>query len=134
MARFVFDTGVVVSRLLYPLSIPAQALTAARKTGVILMSDDMQRELVEVLSRYKFARYASEEEIKNYIQSYISDTEYVSVTSAIRACSDANDDKVLELAVSGNADMIITSDHDLLNMNPFRNVEIITPREFLDRA
>jgi uncharacterized protein len=41
---------------------------------------------------------------------------------------------LLELAVSGNADFLVTGDKDLLVLNPFRGVEIVTPREFLDKA
>lgn len=40
----------------------------------------------------------------------------------------------LELAVCGNADFLVTGDKDLLVLNPFRGVEIITPREFLEKA
>ena len=117
MRRLVFDTRVAVSRWLYPRSIPAQALTLARSTGVLLMSDDMRRELIDVLSRHKFARYASEEEIRNYIRGYIGCIEYIPVVSNIRACADPADDKVLALAVSGRAYAIATSDSDLLVMH-----------------
>ena len=41
------------------------------------------------------------------------------------------DNKFLELAFSGNADCIITGDQDLLVLNPFREIPIITPRKFL---
>ena len=128
------NSGVLVRRVLYPVSLPAQALAAARKTGVILMSDDMKDELVDVLSRPKFARYARREEIEIFLQSYLGDVEHVPVTFVIRACIDPNDDKVLALAISGSADTIISSDVDLLAMHPFRNVEILTPRQFLDRT
>ncbi|HXH69840.1 MAG TPA: hypothetical protein VNI60_05775 [Pyrinomonadaceae bacterium] len=40
----------------------------------------------------------------------------------------------MELTVSGDADFLVTDDKDLIVLNPFRGVEIITPREFLDRA
>ena len=56
----------------------------------------------------------------------------VIVTENIEACRDPKDDKFLELAVSGNADYIITGDDDLLELNPFQNVKIITSREFLE--
>jgi uncharacterized protein len=39
----------------------------------------------------------------------------------------------LELALSGKADCIVTGDTDLLVLNPFENIPIITPKEFLDR-
>ena len=38
---------------------------------------------------------------------------------------------ILELAVDGKADFIITGDHDLLELNPFRSIKIVKPAEFL---
>jgi len=39
----------------------------------------------------------------------------------------------LELAVSGNAQMMISGDKDLLEPNPFRDIRIISPKEFLEQ-
>lgn len=47
-------------------------------------------------------------------------------------CRDPKDDMYLELALSGKADCIITGDPDLLVLNSFENIPIITPKEFLD--
>ena len=57
---------------------------------------------------------------------------FVKVTETIRTCRDAKDDKFLELAVSGKATHIISGDEDLLALNPFRDIPIITPRQFLE--
>jgi uncharacterized protein len=59
--------------------------------------------------------------------------EMIEINDTIAACRDPKDDKLLELAVGGNADFLITGDKDLLVLNPFRAVKIITPREFLDK-
>ena len=50
----------------------------------------------------------------------------------VTICRDPDDDMYLELALSGKADCIITGDPDLLVLNPFENIPIITPKEFLD--
>ena len=47
------------------------------------------------------------------------------IQEKIQACRDVKDDKFLELAVNGNADVIVTGDADLLVLNPFREIEII---------
>ena len=49
----------------------------------------------------------------------------------MRACRDPSGDKFLELAVSGEASLIVTGDRDLLALTPFRTVEIVTPAQFL---
>ncbi len=46
---------------------------------------------------------------------------------------DPKDNKFLELALAGNATCIITGDKDLLVLNPFRNIQIISPKEFLEQ-
>ena len=51
----------------------------------------------------------------------------------IRACRNPRDDKFLELAVHGLADAIVTGDRNLLELNPFRGIAILTPAEYLER-
>jgi len=43
------------------------------------------------------------------------------------------DDKLLELAVDGRADLIVTGDLDLLELHPFRGIAILTPNDYLQR-
>jgi uncharacterized protein len=44
---------------------------------------------------------------------------------------DPKDDKILDLALNGQAEYIVTGDKNLLVLNPFRNLKIITAEEFL---
>ena len=46
-------------------------------------------------------------------------------------CRDPDDNRILEAAVSGRADCIVTGDDDLLSMKSFRGVQILTVSEFL---
>ena len=57
----------------------------------------------------------------------------VEIAETFTDCRDAKDNKFLELAVSGKADCIVSGDADLLVLNPFRGIPILTPREFLTR-
>ena len=57
--------------------------------------------------------------------------ELVTITERIAACRDPTDDKFLELAVNGHADLIVTGDGDLLALNPFREIPIVTPAAFV---
>ena len=56
------------------------------------------------------------------------------VTETITDCRDAKDNKFPELAVGGNADYIVAGDSDLLILNPFCGIPLLTPREFLSRT
>jgi putative PIN family toxin of toxin-antitoxin system len=130
--RFVFDTGVVVSGLLIPGSIPRRAFEAARRIGRLLVSEATLGELDDVLRRKKLAAYVSNQQRLEFLAAYLHAAEDVIVSTRIRECRDPKDDRFLELAVDGNATHIISGDHDLLAMHPFRDVAILPPAEFLD--
>lgn len=129
--RCVFDTNVLVSALLFDTSKPAQAFFAALRNGEVLLSADVISEVSEVLGRKKFRRYVTEEERERFLRSLLQGAKLVEIEEKIQACRDPKDDKFLELAVNGVADCIVTGDDDLLTLNPFRDIEIITPNDFL---
>jgi predicted nucleic acid-binding protein len=56
----------------------------------------------------------------------------VEVTRYISICRDPRDDKFIELAIAGQAKCIVTGDKDLLNLHPFGELAILTPRQFLE--
>jgi putative PIN family toxin of toxin-antitoxin system len=131
--RVVLDTNVVVSGMLFPGSIPSQALFKAQK-GRVLASEATNLELLEVLKRSRFDRYI-EAGIRNALAAeYLNACELIPIPFPIHACRDPRDDKFLEVAVYGRADVIVSGDADLLALHPFRGVAILTPAEFLDRA
>ena len=57
--------------------------------------------------------------------------ELVTITEQITACRDPKDDKVLEMAVNGPADLIVSDDADVLALNPFQEIPIVTPATFV---
>jgi putative PIN family toxin of toxin-antitoxin system len=131
--RYVFDTNVLVSALLLDDSKPRQALDLALRKGKVLLSLETLVELYEVLSRKEFRRYVEEEDIRVFLAALTRVAQWVDVDTQIKACRDASDDKFLELAVSGHATHIVTGDSDLLALNPFRGIQILTPGLFLER-
>ena len=58
----------------------------------------------------------------------------VEITETVEVCRDSKDDRILELAVSGSASFIVTGDQDLLVLNPYRGVKILTPSSLLELA
>jgi len=130
--RYVFDTNVIVSAMLFNSSVPGYAFTRSLEHGTILSSQSLFEELNDVLGRKKFDRYVSPEEREKFLGSLISESELVEITELIQACRDPNDNRFLELAVNGNASFIVTGDSDLLVLNPFRSIEILTPAKLLE--
>jgi len=129
--RFVLDTNVIVSALLLADSIPRQVFDKALTEGTILISVPVLLELAGVLGREQLNKYLPEEERMRFLVALLKETELVETMEEIAECRDAKDNKFLELAVGGEADCIVSGDADLLVLNPFREIPIITPREFL---
>ena len=130
--RYVFDTNVIISALLFNNSIPGQAFFHALDDGIILMSQSLAEELADVLGREKFNRYVTLEERERFLKGLIGESELVGITDTVRACRDPKDDQILELAINGNAAFIVTGDDDLLVLNPFRGIQIVTPSQLLE--
>ena len=131
--RIVADTNLLVSRLLLPQSLPAQAVRKAVEEGQLLVSDATLGELADVLSRAKFDPYVSLEDRQDFIRVLNRVAERIIVTAPIKACRDPKDDKFLEVALNGEANLILTGDRDLLTLHPFRGVDILSPREYIER-
>ena len=131
--RIVADTNLLVSRLLLPQSVPARAVRKAVDEGQLLVSDATLGELADVLSRAKFDPYVTLEDRQDFIRVLNRVAERVIVTAPIKACRDPKDDKFLEVALNGEANLILTGDRDLLALHPFRGVDILSPREYLER-
>ncbi|HXR34991.1 MAG TPA: putative toxin-antitoxin system toxin component, PIN family [Candidatus Binataceae bacterium] len=131
--RLVVDTNALISRLLTPASTAGRAVRKAVDQGRLLVSDATLEELVDVLSRSKFDPYITAAERQQFIRLLGRIAELVTITQTIQACRDPRDDKILEVAVNGRADLIVTGDSDLLQLHPFRGIPVITPTDYLRR-
>ena len=131
--RVVLDTNVLISGALSSTSTPALALEKAISDGQLLASTATLRELVEKLLSVKFDPYVSREKRDALILRLAPLVEIVEVVQTIRASRDPKDDKFLEVAVNGRADVVVTGDGDLLELNPFRGIAIVTPAAYIGR-
>jgi uncharacterized protein len=129
--RLVFDTNVIVSAALFADSVPGRAFRHALRVGEIVLSFAVLAELGEVLSRPKFARYIASEDSQEFLAALVNRATFVDITEQIAVCRDPRDNMFLELAVNGNAAIIVSGDSDLLVLSPFRDILIMTPTEFL---
>lgn len=129
--RFLCDVNVIVSAVLLPGSKPDHALRKAQDLGELLVSESIWLELEQVLARPKFNRYITPEERNDFLLDLSETIQFINVTEQINECRDPKDNKYLELAISGKAECIVTGDNDLLVLNPWRGIEILTVEEFL---
>lgn len=129
---WVFDTNTLVSALFDENSKPGLALKKAREIGKLIISPEITAEYFEVFSRPKFDKYISFETRLLFIDNIVSEAILHQPAEKITACRDPKDNKFLEAAVSINADCIVSGDQDLLILNPFNSIQIITPAAFLE--
>jgi len=131
--RLVVDTNVFASAVIFPRSVPRQVVDHAIDHGVAIFSEATMRELIEVLSRSKFDNFVSRTDRELFLAQVESAAEFVPIIQLVRACRDPKDDKFLEVALNGRADVIVTGDADLLKMHPWRGIAIVTPANYLKR-
>jgi uncharacterized protein len=90
-------------------------------------------ELVEVLSRPKIQQryHIQAEDITALVNLIRLRGKLVTPKRTIESCRDPLDDRFLEAAVEGKADVIVSGDADLLDMKEFEGIPILSLAEFL---
>lgn len=130
--RVVPDTNVLINAVLRRDGRPRAVIEDVRdERGVLLFSDETFDELQTRLLLPKFDRYVSREGRAVYLAQLEAVSEWVSIAGAKLGCRDPDDDKLLETALMGAADCLVTGDRDLLEMSPFQNIPILSPADFL---
>ena len=132
LGRIVIDTNVLVSATILPTSVPRQAVDSALNDGIVLLSEATFGELKETLFRPRFDEYISVKERELFLAQLGQSAEFVPIIQRVRECRDPKDDQILDVALNGRADVIVTGDEDLLALHPWRGIAIVTPREYLD--
>jgi putative PIN family toxin of toxin-antitoxin system len=131
--RVVIDTNVLISGLFSTTSTPALAVEKAITKAQVVATSETLRELIEKLLLPKFDRYVARERREALLQRVASVVEIIHVVQHVRASRDPKDDKFLEAAVNGRANVLVSGDGDLLDLNPFRGVAVVTPADYLAR-
>ncbi len=133
-ARFVLDTNVLVDALCFATSFGRRAFDVVRASGDIVYSMATLVELVDMLYRPRIQRYISEEERRRFLVFFQEQAVLVTPDVEIRVCRDPKDDMFLELAVSAAAQVILTRDRALLDLDPFRGIRLQEPQAFVAAA
>lgn len=127
--RVVFDANVLISALVFP---GGQGEAALRRiidgTDRLFLSKAIFDELLEALGR-KFARDAEELAHAAIFLSELATV--VAPRRRLRVVKDDPDNRILECAVAGRAEAIVTGDKALLALKQFRNIPVMTLRSYL---
>jgi putative PIN family toxin of toxin-antitoxin system len=126
--RVVLDTNVYVSALRYG-GKPKQVVDYARDGMLqVLISTPLRLELERIL-RDKFSYSASE--IAATASFLWSRAMWVVPHDRLDLCPDKADNRVLECALAGGAEFIVTGDHHLLDLPSIQGLAILSPNDFL---
>jgi putative PIN family toxin of toxin-antitoxin system len=116
LLRLVVDTNVWISALLNPNGLPARIKWALQEgLFILVMSEPLFTELEEVLERPRFSRRYGITPIivSELVQLLRERSEVVPVTGTLHLCRDPDDDVVIETALVGHANALVTRDDDL---------------------
>jgi len=131
MPNIVFDASSLVGALLREGSVPERALIVARARDVICLSAAVAEEIRSVFSRPKFHRYVTTRRTEQVVDLLLTAALHIEPTEKVADCRDPTDNKYLELALAAQAEVIVASDSDLLVLDPWRGVRIVTPAGYL---
>lgn len=133
MPNVVFDASSLIGALLKENSVPERALLLARAHDTICFSREVESEIREVFARPRFRKYLAPGRVEVILDVLSAAAVMVTPVVDVTDCRDAKDNKYLELAVAAGAQTIIASDGDLLALDPWRGIRIITPAEYVSR-
>jgi uncharacterized protein len=130
--RIVIDTNVFISGLLSPERNARKAINIAINQFRILQSDETYQELETRICKKKFNKYLEINDRQDFLLEIKNQSLFITISYQTTICSDPDDNKFLELAVSGMARYIITGDRDLLILENHNDIPIVKPTTFLD--
>ena len=132
MQKIVIDTNVFVSGLIqrsFPFLIVNDLFIEGKFE--LCISDELLQEYLLVLKRKKFNKYI---DFTNKAETLITDIETKSIkflpTNKLTIISDKDDNKLLELAETCNADFLITGNTNDFTITKYKKTRIVTPREY----
>lgn len=127
----IFDSGVWISAI-SRRGVPLSAITHGLDKDHVLTCTELEDEVVRIMYK-KFA--VNTEETRQQLCELLEKSVRIVVTGTLSGiCRDPKDDFILECAVTGDADLIVTGDKDLLALDPYGTIRILTPRQYLDDA
>ncbi|MCL2041524.1 MAG: putative toxin-antitoxin system toxin component, PIN family [Bacteroidales bacterium] len=130
--KLVLDTNIFISSFFWggnPRKIITRIIDGI---DILFVSNEILREVFFVMSRPKFN--VNNHQIMHFIDSIEEIAYRVPTLGTIQGvCRDSDDDKILECAVWGNVDFIISGDNDLLSLKEFQEIPIITASEYINK-
>jgi uncharacterized protein len=130
--RVIIDTNLWISFLLTKDLSKFDTIIADQKF-ILVFSQELIDEIVEVTQRSKFRKYFALDDIESLLLKIRTRAIFVNVTSLTTACRDPKDNFLLSLAVDSKATHLVTGNKDLLILEKFGRTKILTITEYLSQ-
>ena len=129
--KIILDTNLWISFLISKKFSQIDKLIENKKI-ILIFSNELLEEFIDVVSRPKFKKYFSKKDIEKILEYFDQFGELVKVKSDIKICRDEKDNFLLNLSVDSKADYLITGDKDLLILEKIEDTKIKTFSEFIE--
>ena len=130
VSRIIIDTNLWISFLITKDFTKLDEIIFSRQ-GILIFSQELLDEFLEVARRPKFRRFFSSADIEEILETIDEYADFVKIETQIEACRDPKDNFLLSLSVDGHADFLLTGDKDLLDLAKFGETTIVTIADFL---
>ena len=126
--RIIIDTNVVISAVFFG-GIPRRIIEAVmerkfRACGTAPIIEEYEEVVREMIERKQGTLR------RDMLTPFIKRIELVNVITPVSACRDPDDDKFISCAIDAGARYIVSGDKDLLVLEKYRDIEIITAHDF----
>ena len=98
---------------------------------VLIFSEELLEEFIEVAKRPKFEKYFSTADLVILLSQIYTKAQFIDVKSDLLICRDEKDNFLLSLAKDSKANYLISGDKDLLDIQKLGNTKIIAFAEFI---
>lgn len=130
--RITADTNVMLSSTFWAGASDKIMRLVESKEIELVLSEEIVNEFINVLEYEEVKRKAKGLSVRRTVEKILSNAEIIVPQEKLSIVKqDPDDDKVIECAVEGKSNFIITQDKHLLKMKSYKQIRIITPQEFL---
>jgi putative PIN family toxin of toxin-antitoxin system len=125
----VFDTNIFISAFVIPGGLAEKAiLKIIEGEDSLLISKDIIHEVLSVLS----SKFGRDREALSHVAVTLSGlAELVKPGGRVKIFMDEPDNRILECAIYGEADLLVTGDKEILQQREYKGVKIISLKEYL---
>lgn len=129
MIKIIIDTNVYISFLI------GKTLHGLHKalysdTFKVIISNEQITELIDVFNRPKISKYIPKEKVSDFFDLLDEKSEIIEIRTLVDICRDPKDNFLLSMAIDSKADLLITGDKDLLEIQTIKSTKIVNYTDF----